>query len=222
MWNDFYDEPSEFDQLVEEFKNSLRLSIKEEFIREIECLRKENESLREIRDNWNAKVGELEKDYANKNRELDKAIREANDAAVNAKELRFKELVDEVAPVVWTIEYEVVRLPKCNLCDEDRYRDYITPLGRAAKEECECAVKKRIAHVKRAPILRIEELGRSMLRTYYLTCDDDHSTYNRDSYEFCDDTPFEKINTWRRPLFHDENRARRYAAWLNKKNNVKG
>lgn len=219
MWDDFYSEPSEFDEQVEEFKESLRASVKEEFTQEMERLRKENESLHEIRDNWNAKVLELEKDYASKKRELDGAIREARDAAANAKKLRFKELIDEVAPVVWTIEYKTIRLPKCNLCDEHRYREYTTPLGRTAKEECECAARKERAYVKRAPILKIYGMDRTEMRPYYLTCNDDCSVY-RDSDEFYDDTPFDEIRGWRRPLFHDETRARRYAAWLNKKAGV--
>ena len=219
MWDDFYREPSEFDEQVEEFKESLRASVKEEFTQEMERLRKENESLREIRNNWNAKVRELEKDYDSKNCELNRAIQEARVAAANAKKLRFKELIDEVAPVVWTIEYKTIRLPKCNLCDEHRYRQYKTPLGRPAKEQCECAAIKEKAYVKRAQVLKIYGLDRNSLRPYYLTCNDDCAVY-RDSDEFYDNTPFDEIRNWRRPLFHDENRARRYAAWLNKKAGV--
>ena len=56
---DYY-EPSEFDEKVEEFKYYLRQSIKEETKNEIEKLRKENESLQEIKRNWDNLVKEYE------------------------------------------------------------------------------------------------------------------------------------------------------------------
>lgn len=217
MWDEFFHEPTAFEEQVEEFKESLRAAVREEIVQEMDDLRKENESLRAIRDDWNGKVRELEQDYSKKKSELDDAIRKARYAESEAKKLRFNELVAEVAPVVWSIEYRTIHLPKCDLCDEHRYRQYTTPLGRISKEPCTCAATKEQAYAKRVPILKIYGLDRqNELRPYYLTCDAECATY-RDSYEFFDDTPFEDISRWRRPLFHDEARARRYAAWLNKK-----
>ena len=47
--DDFYNEPSEFDMLVGEFKESLMKSVKESYVKEMEQLKKENEELKEFR-----------------------------------------------------------------------------------------------------------------------------------------------------------------------------
>lgn len=210
MYDNFYYEPSEFEAQVEEFKESLRASVKEEITQELERLRKENASLIDIRNNWIKKVRELEDGYRTKNLELDEAIRKV-------KQTRFSELVSEIAPIAYMVTYKQIKLPKCDLCDDQRKRKYITPLGRVAYEDCECAKYKKLYHVEHCPIIKLstnENNGR--IRTFYLIDKFAESSYMRESDEFFDETPFEKIGTYR-PLFHDENRARRYAEWMNKK-----
>ena len=49
MYDDFYNEPSEFEEQIEEFKQSLMDSVKEEFTDEMELLRKENKRLQDIK-----------------------------------------------------------------------------------------------------------------------------------------------------------------------------
>lgn len=213
MYDDFYCEPSEFEMQVEEFKDSLRASVKKEITQELERLRKENASLIDTRNNWVKKVRELEDDYEAKKLELDEAIR-------NAKQTRFKELVSEVAPVAYMVVCADIKLPKCCLCDDKRRRKYITPLGRVAYEDCECAKRKKLYHVERSPIVRISSLTNGGISTLYLVDRFAESSWSRESDNFYDEIPFEKINAYR-PLFHDENRARRYAEWMNKKNGGK-
>lgn len=218
MYDDFYCEPSEFEMQVEEFKDSLRASVREEITQELERLRKENASLIDIRNNWSKKVRELEDDYRAKKFELNKAIADANEAAKKAKQTRFKEIVSEVAPVAYMVACTEIKPPKCCLCDDKRRRKYITPLGRVAYEDCECAKSKKFYHVERSPIVRISSLTNGGIRTFYLVNRFAEESWMRESDDFYDETPFEKINTYR-PLFHDENRARRYAEWMNKKEN---
>ncbi len=219
MWDDFYGEPSEFDMQVEEFKEALRVSVRDEIKQEMEQLRKENESLRAIRDDWDGKVRELEQDYARKESELNKAIRDAASAVDKAKRAHLEQLMEEVAPVAWTVKIEHIKKPKCNLCDALRRRYYITPLGRKAYEDCECAGFIAKYHVKRVPLVRLHTDVRGVLRSFYLICDGDDA-YSREECDFFDNTPFEEIKH-SSPLFHDENRARRYAAWHNQKAGLK-
>ena len=48
MYEDFYiDGPSYFDEQIDEFKEALKKSVKEEFLKDVERLEKENEELRE-------------------------------------------------------------------------------------------------------------------------------------------------------------------------------
>lgn len=215
MYDDFYCEPSEFEQQVEEFKESLRASVKEEITQELERLKKENASLIDIRNNWIKKVRELEDDYRAKKLELDKAIR-------TAKQTRFNELMSEIAPIAYVVTYKKIKPPKCCLCDDQRRRKYITPLGRVAYEDCECAKYKKLYHIERCPIIKLcvnENNGR--ITTFYLIDRLAELSCLRESSEFFDETPFEEIKAYR-PLFHDENRARRYADWMNKKENGGG
>lgn len=216
MWDDFYCEPSEFDQQIEEFKDSLRISVKEEITQELERLRKENASLIDIRNNWDRKVRELEDVYRAKKFELDKAIADAKEAAKKAKQARLQDLISEVAPVAYMVIYKSISLPKCCLCDDQRRRKYITPLGRVAYEDCECAKRKKLYHVERSPIVRISSFSNGGIRTFYLVNKYAGESWMRESDDFYDEKPFEEINVYR-PLFHDENRARRYAEWMNKK-----
>lgn len=214
MYDDFYCEPSEFEQQVEEFKESLRASVKEEITQELERLKKENASLIDIRNNWIKKVRELEDDYRAKKLELDKAIR-------TAKQTHFNELMSEIAPIAYAVTYKKIKPPKCCLCDDQRRRKYITPLGRVAYEDCECAKRKKLYHVERSPIVRISSLTNGGISTLYLVDRFAESSWSRESDNFYDEIPFEKIDAYR-PLFHDENRARRYAEWMNKKENGGG
>ena len=50
--DDFYNEPSEFDMQVEEFKESLAKSIKSDFLEEMERLKAENRKLQGIKENF--------------------------------------------------------------------------------------------------------------------------------------------------------------------------
>ena len=67
MWydEDFYDEPSEFEEQVENLKESLSKSIKNEFMEEMERIKKENKTLQGIRDHFE----QIKRDYEQKKRE---------------------------------------------------------------------------------------------------------------------------------------------------------
>lgn len=66
-YDDFY-EPSEFDEKVEEFKDYLRNSVKDEIKEEISKLKEENAKLQAVRNNWD----KLKSDYENKLQEIKK------------------------------------------------------------------------------------------------------------------------------------------------------
>lgn len=55
-----YYEPSEFDEKCEELKSYLRDSVTKELKKKLETLQKENEHMKDIVDNYDAKVRELE------------------------------------------------------------------------------------------------------------------------------------------------------------------
>ena len=51
MWEDYY-EPSEFDILMDGFKDSIRDNVKQEIKEKIERLEKENAELRDVKEKW--------------------------------------------------------------------------------------------------------------------------------------------------------------------------
>ena len=60
-WDDEdYFEPSEFDEKIEELKEELRNSVRQEIKDEVERLRKENEELRDIKDNFSVIKADFE------------------------------------------------------------------------------------------------------------------------------------------------------------------
>ena len=61
-WDDEdYFEPSEFDEKIEELKEELRNSVRQEIKDEVERLRKENEELRDIKDNFSVIKADFER-----------------------------------------------------------------------------------------------------------------------------------------------------------------
>lgn len=68
---DFYEEPSEFDIQIEEFKSSLASSVRKEFLEEMDALKKENASLREFRDNKDKYERELREAKAEYQRKME-------------------------------------------------------------------------------------------------------------------------------------------------------
>ena len=128
-WNrdryDFY-EPSEFDMLVDEWKEKLRDSVKEEYKAEMAKLRQENETLQDIKKNWDKKVRELQTEKEEVIRTKDRIEREI-------KNQYFSEILKDVMEERWGISYEWEYLrEKCDRCDGDRRLHYKTPSGRDA------------------------------------------------------------------------------------------
>lgn len=133
-YEDFY-EPSEYDQMVEEFKEKLRESVKKEWLDRMNKLEEENQKLQEVKKNFNS----IKKDYENKIRECEA---EKNRVIVNAKREAHKERLSELFKDVqlnyWKITARHIKKPKCDKCDIYRRIKYISPMGREATEYCSC------------------------------------------------------------------------------------
>ncbi|MEG0380440.1 MAG: hypothetical protein RR603_01930, partial [Kurthia sp.] len=65
-YDDFYHEPSEFEMQIEEFKQSLIASVKEEYVDKMDSLIKENNQLQEAKRNLKS----IEQDYEKRKCEL--------------------------------------------------------------------------------------------------------------------------------------------------------
>lgn len=217
---DFYNEPSEFDMLVDEFKEQLRASVKEEIIAEMDALKKSNEELRDIRDHWEAKVAELENEYEEKRRELEKKLREAESTADNAKRMALFDLIRDYPDHAYTVDTKYIEKPKCDKCDDNRKIQFITPRGRTMYERCECDELKPVYSVRAIPLVEITRHWNGDTLPKYLYNKDPDDIFLRFASTFCDDKPFDQIDErYVTPLFRSEDRANQYVEWKNQQEN---
>lgn len=135
--DDFYQEPSEFEIKMDEFKESLLNSVKEEFQTEMERLRKENNELQSVKKNLEG----IKRDYENKKRELDI---ERSDLHYKVRKERLVDLLKDHKTILYKASANKVMPPKCDKCNSNRRIEYITPLGRTAKEDCLCSEGKYV------------------------------------------------------------------------------
>lgn len=129
--DDFYNEPSEFDMQVEEFKEKLAKAVKSEFLEEMERLKEENRNLQGIKEHFE----QVKRDYERKKSECDRAMREAEN---KAKRMKIKELMEKFKTFFWRPDYEYLYGPKCDKCDRDRKIVVTLPSGNIVNDECQC------------------------------------------------------------------------------------
>lgn len=152
-WNE--DAVSEYDQMILDFKEYLRDSVKQEVANEISELKDKLAELKEIESKWDEKCREVDEERY----QLQQCKREAEKTA---KRCRLSELMESIEQEAWTLkgQYEYI-LPKCDKCDKDRVRHFKSPLGRDMKEPCECAKRKYIYRVEPLKLYKIHQRVRS-------------------------------------------------------------
>jgi len=128
---EFYQGYGEFDEEIDKFKRSLVKSIRQEFLDEMDNLRKENGELQDIKDNWES----LKQSYAIKERDLMLAKENAKSEARSAK---LTDLLEKHKFVMYKATTEYIKKPKCNHCDDRRQLHFTTPEGRDVITSCDC------------------------------------------------------------------------------------
>lgn len=131
---DFYNEPSEYDIMVDEFKQSLLKSVKKEFLEEMEKLRKENGELQEIKRDWH----KLKMEYSQKEFTLRQQIEKEKRRVFH---MRLNELFEktEMNTILYFPTVEYIQKEKCDKCNNERQIEFLSPSGRKMTEFCECA-----------------------------------------------------------------------------------
>ena len=207
----FYNEPTEFDFMMEEFKHSVLKSVKEEFIKEIEDLRAENARL------WDIKT--MDEEYKRKHR--DKMIELDNEiimARMKAKEERLSVIMKSLQHTMYVAREEYEDLPKCDKCDENRRIYYTTPLGREAYESCHCS-ERVIEYIPKECSLysfRLNDNSKNVLAWYKLNKNFneewfEESFLNKEVYD--SSMRFEDINRYKQ-LFATKEDCQKYCDWL--------
>lgn len=206
-WDNDYFEPSEFDIMMEEFKQSIIDNVREEIKRKISLLETENAELQDIKKNWKQIKDEHDKTMRELRFKTEVAEREA-------KRLRAKEILDSISSVGYRVHYEYVRPPKCDKCDDQRYIHFISPLGREMKEKCTCDQGYKVYSPKEEKLLRFyaTETINSM---YYSSRDSDGDMWElrSDVYKELPDN-LEKINEYS-AVFVNKEDCQTYCDWKN-------
>lgn len=137
---DFYNEPSEFEMQIDEFKQSLMQSVKKEFLDKLERLEEENKDLQDIKKNFLS----IKNDYEDKERKLE---REYQYLKSQVRRERLGEIMKDSEIEMYTVASRSHEKPKCDKCDDERKIHYTTPLGKKTYETCDCAKRTYVYEV---------------------------------------------------------------------------
>lgn len=181
--DDYYEEPSEFDEMVEEFKAKLAESVKEETQTELANLRAENAELRGKVEN----LAKLENDAAAAQRRADqKAANAEYEAKIGFSKKKFGELIKELTDPKFTVQASYVTGEKCGECDKDRNITFLSPQGRKHSVQCQCADRTRVFGVQEEFVVEIQKSrmrGQSEFTAWYqarpLDRDEDYMRHSR-------------------------------------------
>lgn len=213
---DFYTQPCEFEEKIEELKAELASSVQKKFLDEINTLREEIESLREFRDQKKA----YDRELAQAKQQYEIKMREAERVASRKK---LKDLLSLFSVTGYRVHTEYVPGPKCDKCDDNRKIHYISPVGRKMVEDCLCAAKTPVHSPKEVALVSFTASDK-LSSTYFDRTSEDR---DYDRYDLCaemydkDKKPFEEIN-WYRVVFLKKEDCQRYCDWLNEMEAQKG
>ena len=221
-YDDYLAGLSEFDQQIEEFKDSLRNSVKDEIKEKIASLENELSELKEFRDEKDKFIQECESKVREAKREAEVAIRTAKESEEKWKKARLHQLLGDYLTVGWKVGNSWEYGEKCNKCDENRKIHFTSPQGKKYTEDCQCAKRHYKYFPKEATLckfyVRKENFGWDDNRYYTVVdCDDDYDRYERADhvYTSSDDIDYEKVNSYN-AVFLNEEDCQKFCDWKNK------
>lgn len=227
MYYDYWEEPNEFDQQIEEFKDALRSSVKDEIKEKIESLENELAEVKVFRDEKNKFIQEYENKINKIKNEADVTVRAAKNSEAKWKNARLYQLLGDYLTVGWKVEYSWEYGEKCDKCDDNRKIHFTSPQGREYTEDCQCAKRYYRYFPKEAALAKFyvrkknffggnnEELD--FYNRYYTIVEDD----NYDRYEYAShiytsssNIDYENVNTYS-DIFLNEEDCQKFCDWKN-------
>ncbi|BFH15863.1 hypothetical protein WJ0W_003328 [Paenibacillus melissococcoides] len=136
-YDDFYYEPSEFEQQIESLKESLVNAVKDEYKAEMERLRKENAELQVVKQNFEI----IKSEYRKKELELEQKKKSILREVRNE---RLSKLMEGMSMDMYTVNWEYVQGEKCQNCDAYRRIYFKSPQGNPLSEDCLCKKAKLV------------------------------------------------------------------------------
>lgn len=204
-WDDYY-EPSEFDELVEEFKQSIIDNVRDQLKNKIKMLEEENAKFDDIKKNWKQMQREHEQALYNLRVKTENAEREA-------KRQKAKDILDSIAVIGYRPGFEYTKLPKCDKCDDMRRIHFTSPLGREMTEPCTCDKGIKSYFPKEEKLIGF--YANETISDMYFSCTDrdrEHWELRADIYKQLPDD-LSKINSYRAVFFSKED-CQKYCDWL--------
>lgn len=179
MYEDFYNEgPSDYELFMNDLKETLKKSIKDEFIKEMDKLRTENKKLQDIKENFE----QIKLDYAHKEQEL-KAREQDMEKNLARKKIMELATIADMKAQIYYIDDDTAYLPKCDKCDENRLIHFKSPTGKDCTEPCpDCGTTYHKYYVKPVDTMKILFPNDPAIRrvAYYLRHDHWGETYSYD------------------------------------------
>ena len=235
-YEDYY-EPSEVDQLVEEFKDKVREHLLPNIQEEIERLNKENNDLKNKNEEYRKRESEI------RNKEIDLKYKAENLKREVEREFYQSNIGDTLKDYienakVWFADNKMFHQEKCSLCNDKRKLIANFPNGKTTETNCDCAslVHKYIPETSELTVIKFgkRDSEYQSKREFYLSktyTPSKNSRYSNDySYnefriyqiadEFSDNTKVlhedKKYNT--EIGFRTKEECQKYCDWLNEKN----
>ena len=218
-YDDFYEEPTEFDEQIAEFKAGLMKSVKQEFLDKMDRLEKENASLQDFK----KRKEQMEREHQNALIEMRNYIEAETRRVKNAK---LRTLLGEHLTVGWGLKSIAARPPKCDKCDDNRRVHFKSPSGNELTEPCEC---DKAAHTYKPEELSLVKFymdsekktyGEERVERHFTKAsrwfDSDYDEYVDSSNIYEEGTPFEEVHHYG-IVFLDKDTCQKYCDWLNEK-----
>ncbi len=209
-WDNYY-EPSEFDVMMSEFKQTIIDNTRQEIKDHIRKLEEENAELQEVKKNWS----QIKKEHDSAMREL---RYKTENAEREAKRQRAADILKSIAGKGYRPHITYEELPKCDKCDANRRIHYVSPMGRQMTEECECAKKKIRYSPKEVKCLRFSIDNTIDSYNFELADEGSYGDIWSTQADFYQELPenLESINCYR-AVFLNEEECKKYCDWLNEK-----
>ena len=152
MYEDFYNEgPSDYELFMNDLKETLKKSIKDEFIKEMDKLRAENKKLQNVKENFE----QIKLDYTHKEQEL-KAREQDMEKNLARKKIMELATIADMKAQIYYIDDDTAYLPKCDKCDENRLIHFKSPTGKDCTEPCpDCGTTYHKYYVKPVDTMKI-------------------------------------------------------------------
>lgn len=220
---DYFEEDA-FNSEIEAFKNTLRDSVKQELKDKIKHLEEEVAKYKDIKENWDIRVADLEKAkrvYTLATTTLEAELRE---------KIRKETLIDLLGERIdgYGVAYDwVYAYPKCDKCDDERTIHFKSPSGRDYTEPCSCAKQICHYHVRDAKLIEVvsdvKHPVKELAYEYKVDSDDTKEQVSRrlygDDIDFYNDDKFNELynHRWWGIVFKRKETAEKFCEIANAK-----